>query len=157
MITIRKASRKDEAAISELLATKYSFKSNREALMAYRHEVRLRNHFRLAITDGHVVGLISWRTQGSMYHGVAELTRLAVLATVPDPRQVKEELFDVMIAEADSYYRQHDTRLRKVFSLVHADSRHIQDFFQDKGMRQEAVLKSHFHPGMDEMVYSLFL
>ncbi|MFH0805121.1 MAG: hypothetical protein V1916_02910, partial [Patescibacteria group bacterium] len=114
-------------------------------------------HYRIAELDGQPVGLISWRTQGGLHYGVAELTRLAVVSGILDPRAIKESLFDVMIAEADHFYRQHGSKLRKVFSMIHADSKHIRDFFQDKGMHQEAVLRSHFHAGTDELVYSMFI
>ncbi|MFA5052133.1 MAG: hypothetical protein WC544_03690 [Patescibacteria group bacterium] len=157
MISVHRATLRDDRIVAGLLKQKYSFRTLQESAQTFRSEIRHHHHFRLAFLDGQPVGLISWRTQGSEYHGVAELVRLAVLSDVPDPRQVKEALFDVMLAEADSYYREHGTRLRKVFSMIHADNRHIREFFQDKGMRQEAVLKNHFHPGMDELVFSLFL
>lgn len=157
MVSVYRAALRDYRIAARLLKQKYTFPTLREATVAFRAEIRQHHHFRLAYLDDRPVGLISWRAQGSQFHGVAEVVRLAVLSDVPDPRQVKEALFDVMLAEADSYYRDHGSRLRKVFSMIHADSRHIREFFQDKGMRQEAVLKNHFHPGMDELVFSLFL
>lgn len=154
---VRRATRSDKKIIASLLKKKYHFISLEEAASAFLVEYRQRHRFRIAEENNQIIGLISWRPQGSIRHGVAELTRLAVISSVPDPRLVKEELFDVMLAEADSYYHQHGSHLRKVYSMIHADNRHIREFFLDKGMRQEAVLKNHFHPGTDELVYSLFL
>lgn len=157
MITVRKAILQDSRSVSEFLKEKYSFATLSEARKVFCTEFKRHQHFRLAIDDGRIVGLISWRPQGTVRHGVAELTRLAVVTDCPDPVKIKESLYDVMIAEADLYYRRHDSRLRKVFSMIHADARHIKQFFLDKGMQQEALLKSHFHPGKDELVFSLFL
>ncbi|MFH1206986.1 MAG: hypothetical protein V1668_00060 [Patescibacteria group bacterium] len=157
MITVYKAASKDSRMVARLMKQKYSFRTLAEAQEAFRKEMRRQHHFRVAWLDNQAVGLISWRMQGGVHHGVAELVRLAVSSSVPEPREVKEALFDVMLAEADSFYHEHGGRMRKVFSMIHADNRHIREFFQDKGMRQEAVLKNHFHPGVDELVYSLFL
>lgn len=157
MITVCKATSKDSRTVARLMKQKYSFATLTEANEAFRKEMRQHHHFRVARLDNQAVGLISWRTQGNVQHGVAELVRLAVLSSVPEPREVKEALFDVMLAEAESYYLKNGAHLRKVYSMIHADSRHIREFFQDKGMRQEAVLKNHFHPGIDELVFSLFL
>jgi hypothetical protein len=40
--------------------------------------------------------------------------------------------------------------------MFHADNEHLKRFFVNKGMQQEAVLRSHFHLGKDELVYSMF-
>ena len=157
MITVRQATLRDSRVIAELLEKKYSFATSTEARRAFRWEYQRHHHFRLAEDSGRAVGIMSWRPQGTAKHGVAELTRLAVTSDYPEPAKVKEALFDVMVAEADFYYRQHGGRLRKVFSMIHADAKHLKQFFLDKGMQQEALLKSHFHPGQDELIFSLFL
>lgn len=157
MIFIRKATLKDSRAISELFKLKYSFATLAEAGQTFRIEFQQHHHYRLALEDDRLVGLISWRPQGTLKHGVAELARLVVRSDTVDPVAIKESLFDVMIAEADNYYRAKNSRLRKVYSMIHSDSKHIRQFYLDKGMQQEAVLHNHFHPGMDELVFSLFL
>lgn len=157
MISVRKATLRDSRVISELLAKKYKFSTPAEASRVFRMEYQQSHHFRLAESDGRILGILSWRPQGTLQHGVVELVRLAVVSDCPDPRQIKEELFDVMIAEADFYYRQHGARLRKIFSMIHADAKHVKKFFLDKGMQQEAVLHNHFYNGRDELIFSLFL
>lgn len=156
MSNIRKASQQDEELISRLLKQKYSFQTLEEARDALIYEMTY-NHFRVAEENGHIIGLISWRPQGTYRHGVAEVTRLAVLSGLPNPVEVKELLFDAMIAEADLFYRGHGSRLRKVFSIFHADNEHLKRFFANKGMEEEAVLRSHFRFGVDEVVYSMFV
>jgi len=155
MIKIRKAYCEDGPKISQLLKSKYSFKSAVEAERIFNDEF-LSQHFRIAHDNGEIVGLISWRTQGTTDHGVAELTRITVSNKVKDREFVKEMLFDVMIAEADYFYKQNGSKLRKVYSLIHADNRHVKEFFENKGMKQEAILRNHFHKGTDELVFSLF-
>ena len=157
MITVRRASLKDGRAVSELLKQKYSFVSLKQARKTFAFEFVHNHHFRIAEIDGRIVGLVSWRPQGILKHGVVELTRIAIEIGVSNARQVKEALFDVMVAEADFYYKKQGYRLRKVFSLIHADDKVIKEFFIDKGMQQEAVLKNHFYRGKDELVFSLFL
>lgn len=155
MLNIKRASCADGPVVSQLLKEKYSFKDLPEANQAFSLECS-NQHFRLAEENGQVVGLISWRTQGTIKHGVIELTRIAVSASMPNTAEVKEMLFDVMVAEADFYYKEQGGRLRKIFSLIHADNKAIKEFFLNKGMQQEAVLRNHYHLGTDELVFSLF-
>ncbi|MDP2683599.1 MAG: hypothetical protein Q8P20_00955 [bacterium] len=155
MIKIKKANCEDGPKISQLLKSKYHFKTIDEAQEVYNTEI-VSQHYRMAYDNDDVVGLISWRIQGTIQHGVAELTRITVSEKIKDPILVEEMLFDVMIAEADYYYKQHGLKLRKVYSLIHADNRQVRDFFENKGMTQEAILKHHFHTGQDEVVFSLF-
>ena len=153
---IRKASCQDSEVVSKLLKSKYSFASEDEALQTFSEECQY-NHFRIAEEDGCAVGIISWQPEGTLRHGVVELTRLAIDMNSHNPKQIKEMLFDGMIAEADYFYKQQGYKLRKVFSMIHADCRHIKEFYENKGMQQEAVLRDHFHRGKDELVFSLFL
>ncbi len=153
---IRKASRQDSEVVSKLLKNKYSFSSEEEALQTFADECRY-SHFRIAEEDCRAVGIIGWQPEGTLRHGVVELTRLAIDTDARNPKQIKEMLFDVMIAEADYFYKQQGYKLRKVFSMIHADCQHIKEFYEDKGMQQEAVLRDHFHRGKDELVFSLFL
>ncbi len=156
MLTVRKATAEDAQRVAELLKAKYSFATVEEARDAFAYELRY-HHFRVAVDDARIIGLISWRPQGMLKHGVAEVTRLAVLRDLPSPTQVKELLFDAAIAEAELHYRDHGARLRKLFSMIHADNKHLQAFFEAKGMHQEAILKDHFYLGQDELVFSMFL
>lgn len=156
MLTVRKATGSDAPRVAELLKAKYRFASVAEAQENFAYEARY-HHFRVAVDGDQIIGLISWRPQGTLQHGVAEVTRLAVLRSVLGPTQVKEQLFDAAIAEAETHYRDHGARLRKIFSMIHADNKHLQAFYETKGMRQEAVLKDHFRLGQDELVFSMFL
>ncbi|MFA6042411.1 MAG: GNAT family N-acetyltransferase [Patescibacteria group bacterium] len=156
MITVRRPTPNDGDAIARLFMAKYRFSSLEEAKDAFEGECR-HQHMRIALDDERVIGIISWRPQGAAHHGVAEVTRLAVLRNYPDPVGIKEQLFDAALAEADWYFHQRNSRLHKVFSLIHADNQHLKHFFATKGMEQEAVLRNHFRFGMDELVYSMFV
>lgn len=156
MLTVRKAIVEDADRVADLLKAKYSFTTLEESKAAFAYE-RTYHHFRVAETDGRFLGLISWQPQGTVKHGVMEVTRFAVLKDVPNPTAIKEQLFDAAIAEAEFFYDTQGVKLRKVFSMIHADSKHLQDFFANKGMHQEAVLKDHYHFGKDELVFSMFL
>ncbi|MEK7631661.1 MAG: hypothetical protein AAB445_02190 [Patescibacteria group bacterium] len=155
MLTVRKAIAEDADHIAEILKAKYSFPNIQEAKAIFAYE-REYHHFRVALDAGRMVGLISWRQQGTLAHGVAEVTRFAVLKDALDPIQVKELLFDAALAEAENHYERHGSRLRKIFSLIHADNRRLQTFYANKGLHQEAVLKDHFRLGQDELVFSRF-
>ncbi|XOU93921.1 MAG: hypothetical protein ACNFW9_03670 [Candidatus Kerfeldbacteria bacterium] len=155
MIKIRKANCKDGQAVSELLKSKYSYITKEEAVSVFEYEC-MYQHYRIAHNGDKVVGIISWRTQGTEKHGVAELTKITVLQDISESEEVKEMLFDVMVAEADYFYKKHNSKLRKVFSMIHTDNIQIKNFFENKGMHQEAILKNHFHAGKDELVFSLF-
>ena len=157
MVTVHRPTSSDVAAVARLLQTKYHFETFDAALDAFEGEAR-HQHMRVAEDEhSNIVGIIAWRPQGAAQHGVAEVTRLAVLQDFPEPIAVKELLFDAAIAEADWYFQQRQSRLRKVFSLIHADNQHLKNFFASKGMEQEAVLRNHFRMGTDELLYSMFV
>jgi N-acetylglutamate synthase-like GNAT family acetyltransferase len=156
MLTVRKANAEDADRVADLLKAKYSFATVAEARTAFAYE-RAYHHFRVAEDSERILGLISWQPQGTTKHGVAEVTRFAVLQDAPNQTAIKEQLFDATIAEAELYYESRGTKLRKIFSMIHADSKHLQNFFANKGMHQEAVLKDHYHFGQDELVFSMFL
>lgn len=156
MRTVRKATAEDADRVADLLKAKYSFATLGEAKAAFAYEKEY-HHFRVAEEDGHLLGLISWQAQGTVKHGVMEVARFAVLKDAQNPTAIKEELFDAAIAEAEFFYETQGTKLRKVFSMIHADSKHLQAFFANKGMHQEAVLKDHYHYGKDELVFSMFV
>lgn len=155
-MNIRKAFCRDGRAISKLLKEKYNFDSLKEAYETFELEC-LSCNYRICEDGRRVIGLISWRIQGTLKHGVVELTRIAVSASVENPKEVQEMLFDVMIAEADYYYKKNNFKLRKVFSMIHADSREVKEFFMNKGMEPEAVLRNHYRGNKDELILSLFL
>mgnify|MGYP001562628322 CR=1 len=155
MLTVRKATAEDTERIAEVLMAKYSFPNVAEAGGIFAYE-RAYHHFRVAMDDERMVGIISWRQQGTLAHGVAEVTRFAVLKDAIDPIQVKELLFDTAIVEAEIHYENHGSKLRKVFSLIHSDNKRLQTFYANKGLHQEAVLKDHFRLGQDELVFSRF-
>jgi len=156
MIRIHKASLRDCREISELLQQKYYFSSLEEARSVFVHEYKHKHHLRVACVGNSIVGMVSWRPERIVQYGVVELTRIAVLKTLPNLGEVRESLFGVMIAEADFYYKKHNCHLRKVYSMIRADNNFLKEFFIDKGMQQEAVLKDHFHRGENELVFSLF-
>lgn len=157
MLTTRRPALADHEAIARLLLTKYHFATLEAARDAVEGEAR-HQHIRIVEeSNGEVIGIIAWRPQGAAYHGIIEVTRLAVRADQQNPVAIKEMLFDAAIAEADLYFHDREGKLRKVFSLIHSDNRHLKTFFAYKGMQQEAVLRSHFHMGVDELVYSMFL
>lgn len=156
MLTVRKATAEDADRIAEVLKAKYSFPNIAEAKAAFAYE-RMYHHFRVAMNDERIEGIISWRPQGTLAHGVAEVTRFAVMRSALDPVQVKELLFDAAIAEAELHYQQHGKRLRKIFSLIHSDNKRLQAFYANKGLHQEAILKDHYRIGQDELVFSMFL
>lgn len=157
MVSVHHVFKDQSKSIAELLKKKYSFPTQEKAEEAFLEEFQQGHFIRVATEEGRIVGIISWRPQGAVHNGVAELLRFAVVKDCKDPRSVKETMFDIMMAEADQYYRSNGGRLRKVFSLIHADAKHIKEFFLDKGLQQEAVLRNHFHPGKDELIFSLFV
>lgn len=156
MVTIRRATCQDSQLVSSLLTKKFSFPSSSVAERTFKCECAYQ-HYRIAEENGQVVGLVSWKTEGLLSHGVVELCRLAIDTTSTDPEYVKEMLFDQVVAESDYYYKQRGFRIRKIFSMIHADNREIKEFFLNKGMQQEAILRNHFHNGTDELIFSLFI
>lgn len=156
-ITIRKARRNDANAILNLFMQYYNFSDIGEAREAFFTEFALHYHFRIAETNGEVVGVMSWRTHGQPKHGIVKIKRIAVSRDRLDRQDLFEMLFDSTIADAEYHYLKLGFRLRKVFTLAPKESMTLQQFLEEKGMSVEAILANHYYDGRDECMYSLFL
>ncbi|HCM67629.1 MAG TPA: hypothetical protein DIS62_01325 [Candidatus Kerfeldbacteria bacterium] len=156
-ITTRKARHEDSQAIAHLLYAHYSFSSEQEANETFQREYALHYHFRVAESEGRIVGIVSWRMHGLMKHGIIKLKRAAVSLEAQQWEDVLEVLFDAALADADWYYRTHGTALRKVYTVIPKNHDPMHVFLQEKGMELEAVLRDHYYQGRDEYLYSLFL
>ncbi len=156
MIQTRKASLKDGPVIIGLLSAFYNFSDPEEAWEVFHREMSLHYHFRVAEEEGEILGVMSWRMHGLPKHGIMKLKRIAVAREYPDREAVLEMLFDSTVADADYYYRQQESQLRKVYIVTPQQNSFVQSFMEEKGMTLEAVLRSHYYQGRDECMYSLF-
>lgn len=157
MIQTRRATIKDGHKIAQLLSEWYNFANGTEAYHIFLREYSLHYHFRVAVLDKEIIGVINWRMHGLIKHGIVKLKRVAFFPETTNWREIYESLFDSALAEADHFYKQKGSHLRKVYMVTPEGSTKMHDFLQDKGMTKEAVLRDHYYEGRDEFLYSLFL
>jgi ribosomal protein S18 acetylase RimI-like enzyme len=152
---LRQAYPDDALKVARVLRESYNISSIEEGKQIFLDELAKNIRYIAAENNGIIMGLVSWFTHGLPKHGLVELDRIAVL---PECRGkgISKTLFLMLVHEAECYYREHNSRLRKLFLMTHADNTRAQSFYQKMGMKHEATLPSHFYPEKDEFVMSVF-
>lgn len=151
----RKATSKDAEGIAIVLKECYNIDSIEEGKEVFKNETAKQHHFIVAVDNGKIAGLTTWLMHGLPKHGLCELDRIALL---PEYRGkgISKELFDALTKEADKEYKKHNSKLRKLYILTHADNKRAQAFYQKMGCKHETTLKQHYYKDKDEFVFSIF-
>lgn len=154
-MNFRKANAKDAVGIATVLKECYNVDSIKEGINAFKEEVAKRHNYIVADDDGRIVGITTWKMHGLPKHQLCELDRIAVL---PEYRGkgVAAALFRALIKDADSSYKKHGFKLRKLYILCHADNKRAHAFYKKMGMKHETTLRHHYYHGKDEFVFSKF-
>jgi ribosomal protein S18 acetylase RimI-like enzyme len=150
----RKAFNSDIPEIARIALESYNFSSFEEALITIEREAST-NNFLVAVQNNKVVGFCSWRVVGLPKHGLAEIDRIAVFKSHRG-KGIASRLFMQLINEIKSFYESHDSSLRKLFLLTHANNDVAQRLYKKFGFKIESRLKNHYYNGVDELVFSRF-
>jgi len=151
----RKATSKDAKGIANVLEKGYSIKTIKEGIEVFKTETKKHHNYIVADDGGKIAGIVTWVVHGLMRHQLCELDRIAVL---PEYRGkgVAKKLFNELIKAANSYYKKHNLKLRKLYLLTHADNTRAHEFYEKLGLKHETTLKEHYYKDRDEFVYSMF-
>ena len=152
---IRKATTKDAKGIANVLVQSYNIKDLKEGINIFKNETNKTYQYIVAEEKGKIIGIVTWITHGLPKHQLCELDRIAVL---PEYRGkgVAKKLFDALIKDAKSFYKNNQSKLRKLYLLTHADNTRAQKFYEKLGFKHETTLKEHYYKKKDEYVYSMF-
>jgi ribosomal protein S18 acetylase RimI-like enzyme len=152
----RDAREGDAEAIAEVLKASYNMASTEEAVQAFLTETKKEYHYIVAVDNGIIIGFTSWQIHGLPKHGLFELDRIAVLPTHRGSG-VAKQLFDALVQAADRAYIARGFRARKLVIYTHASNERAQAFYEKMGLkREEAILRDHYYPGVDEVIYVKF-
>jgi ribosomal protein S18 acetylase RimI-like enzyme len=151
----RKAMLKDAEGIAEVLVKSYSIKDSKEGISVFKNETKKNHNYIVAEYGDKIAGIVSWVVHGLMRHELCELDRIAVLPKYRG-KGVARELFNTLVEDADSYYKKHNRKLRKLYLLTHADNERAHKFYEKLGLRHETTLLQHYYDDKDEFVYSVF-
>lgn len=151
----RKAKAKDVVGIATVLKECYNINSIKEGINVFREEVQKKYSYIVADDNGRIAGITTWQMHGLPKHQLCELDRIAVL---PEYRGkgVAQTLFKALIKDANSEYKKHGFKLRKLYILCHVDNKRAHAFYKKVGMKHETTLKNHYYKGKDEFVFSRF-
>ena len=151
----RKATAKDINGIARILVESYNIKDIKEGKEVFKTETKNSHNFIVADDKKKIIGLVTWLMHGLPKHQLAELDRIAVL---PDYRGkgVAKELFAALIKDANTFYKKHDSKLRKLFLLTHSNNKEAHKFYKKMGFKHETTLKQHYYQKKDEFVFSMF-
>ena len=150
----RKATPKDAKGIAKVLVESYNIRDLKEGINVFKSETK-KFHNYIVADDGKIAGLVTWIAHGLPKHQLCELDRIAVL---PEYRGkgIAKRLFNELVKDAESYYKKHNSKLRKLYLLTHADNIRAHKFYEKLGFRRETTLKEHYYKDKDEFVYSMF-
>jgi len=150
----RKAKLKDAKSIAEVLTKSYNIKNIKEGMDVFTYEAKKFHNYLVAEENGKVIGLVTWIVHGLPKHQLCELDRIAV---IPEYRGkgIAKQLFKALVGDAKAYYKNHKSKLRKLYLLTHADNKRAHRFYEKLGFKHEATLKDHYYDNKDEFVFSM--
>jgi|TARA_B100002003_G_C14004829_1_gene484955 ribosomal protein S18 acetylase RimI-like enzyme len=149
----RKATSKDAVGIATVLKECYNIDSIKEGTITFKDEVVKKYNYIVADDDGRIAGIVTWQMHGLPKHQLCELDRIAVLSNYRG-KGLGRALFQALVKDAKEKYKKHNSRLRKLYILTHADNKKAQSFYKKMGCKHETTLKNHFYKGKDEWVFS---
>ena len=151
----RKARLKDAKGIANVLMQSYNIDSLKEGISVFKNETKKLHNYIVADDNGKIAGIVTWAVHGLPKHQLCELDRIAVL---PEYRGkgIAKKLFNELIKVANSHYKKHNLRLRKLYLLAHEDNKRAHRFYEKLGLKHETTLKEHYYKNKDEFVYSMF-
>ena len=152
---VRNAKPADAEGIANVLKESYNIDSIEEGKEVFLSEIEKKHHYIAAEEEGKIIGIVTWTVHDLPKHQLAELNRIAVL---PEWRGkgVARQLFAGLIKNANEFYKQNGSRLRKLYLLTHESNKRAHKFYEKMGFRHETTLKSHYYENDDERVYSMF-
>jgi len=150
---IRTAIIDDADNIADILIKSYNMTSI-EARTTFINESKIFN-FIVVEKGKEIIGLVSWVMHGLPKHGLCELNRIAVLPAERG-KGIGKTLFDNLVKDAEQFFRDNDSRLRKIFLFTHETNKAAEKFYTSVGLDSEAKLKNHYYDGVDELVFSKF-
>ena len=150
----RIAGMSDADKVAELLVENFNIGSLEEAREAFMRE-KSTDTFIVAEEGDKIVGFVSWAMAGLPKHQLVKIRRIAILAG-PQLDEISEGLLQAVIQDVDQYYKKLGLKIRKIYAMVHATNKRLQDFYKKMGFIEEAKLKDHYYKGMEEVFLSMF-
>ena len=154
MIT-RKATHGDAEGVANVLMQSYNIKDIKEGIDVFDNEIKKSFNYIVAEEDKKIIGIVTWIVHGLPKHQLCELDRIAVLPEYMG-MGVAQELFNALVKDAKEFYEKHNSKLRKLYLLTHADNIRAHKFYEKIGFKHETTLKQHYYKDKDEFVYSIF-
>ncbi len=152
---IRKSASKDAKGVANVLMQSYNIGDLSEGISVFRNEAKNNHNYIVAEENGKIIGIAAWVTHGLPKHQLCELDRIAVLPECRGKGAAKK-LFNGLVRDAKSFYRENNSKLRKLYLLTHASNIRAHKFYEKLGFKHETTLKEHYYKGKDEYVYSMF-
>ncbi|MAE42354.1 hypothetical protein CMO93_01170 [Candidatus Woesearchaeota archaeon] len=154
-MNLRKATVNDANGISKVLIESYNIKDLEEGQQIFEEERAKSHHYIVAEKDEKIIGIVTWLMHGLPKHQLAELDRIAVLPEYQG-KGVAKQLFNVLVEHANEFFKKHNSKLRKLYLLTHADNERAHKFYEKMGFKHETTLKQHYYKDKDEFVFSMF-
>jgi ribosomal protein S18 acetylase RimI-like enzyme len=150
----RKAVEEDAEGIAKVLVASYNIESVEEGMEAFRTETKKEKHYLVAEEDSKILGIVTWMMHGLPKHQLCELDRIAVLPESKG-KGVAKQLFDALVKDAGEFFKKHNSKLRKLYLLCHADNERAHSFYKKMSFKHETTLKEHYYKDKDEFVFSI--
>ena len=154
-IIIRKANQKDGNQIAAVMLEFYNMENKYEAKNAFLSELSKDYKYLLALENGSIIGLVTWLIHGLPKHGLFELDRICILSKSRG-KGVGRILVNALIDDAKHWYKENNSKIRKLYLLTHDDNVLAQAFYERVGFHHEATLENHYYNHKDERLYSMF-
>lgn len=105
----------------------------------------------ISVTNGKIIGTISWDTRGGLNDGVIELIGLGVSQNYR--RQgIAKELVLTLITEAKDFFKVEGYKLRVIYFFMERDNKGGRAFYKHMGFREVSIVPA-FYPNDDAIIW----
>ncbi len=105
----------------------------------------------ICVTDGKLIGTISWDTRGGLNDGVIELIGLGI--TQKFRRQgIAKELVLTLIEKAKAFYKLSGYKLRVIYFFMERQNKGGRAFYKHMGFREVSIIPA-FYPHDDAVLW----
>ena len=151
----RNAVKNDSDQVAKVMIESYNMDSVAEGKKVFISELRKEHHYIVVEDKGEILGIASWTVHDLPKHELAELNRIAVLASSRG-KGVAKVLFEGLVKDVKGSYKNNKSRLRKLYLLTHESNARARKFYEKLGFSLETTLKNHYYKDENECVYSIF-
>lgn len=146
---IRYASENDFNLIKEMYL--HNVEDHEQRAKQFAKDLIFRLKTIICVTDGKLLGTVSWATRGGVEDGVIELIGLGVIQEYRK-QGIAKELVLTLINEAKDFFKRVGYKLRVIYFFMERQNKVGRAFYKRMGFREVSIIPA-FYPHDDAVLW----